>query len=51
MRNRVVVAVIGVIVGSGLVTVGLYRAWQPLAWIFAGACFIVAGLFTESGNR
>ncbi len=51
MKSRVVLAMLGVVAGGGLVTFGLYLAWAPLAYIFAGACFIVAGLFTESSDE
>lgn len=31
------------LVGIALVAVGLYEAWQPVAWIWVGGCLLFSG--------
>jgi hypothetical protein len=47
---KLYLALSSVLLGGGLVTWGLYLIYPPAAVLFAGACFVAAGLLSEGAE-
>jgi hypothetical protein len=44
---KLYLAVSGLVLGGGMICYGLFLIFPPAAWIFTGACFVVAGFYSE----